>query len=121
MIMELPICRVRQIVAAVTERRSTLLARERVHLEWQTKSLCAFIAQTVQSPRAAKSLLREVDRLTLFPGAEKRAAPVPSLPVSGEVDVVRAGSDAAVSSAHPVSAPPGSYERLMAGFRGGAG
>lgn len=115
--MELPVCRVRQIVATVTERRTSLLARDRVHLEWQTKALCSFIAQTVQSTRGARSLLREVERLTLFPSV-KPAQERPVVSADGP-EVVRAGV-APDPGSQAAAARPGSYERLTAGF-GGSG
>lgn len=87
-----------------------VVARERVHIEWQTKVLASFIAQTVQSEKGARELLKEVERLSLFKQPE------------GEKSTRPADSSAGSNGAAPVSgasARPGSYERLMAGFGGG--
>ena len=105
----------RQIVDVVRERVSLEQARVRVHLEWQTRALCSFLAQTVDSPKAAKKLLEVAGQLSLIPQPATQQSARPVAP-AGEVDVVRAGQPPDPGVEIPATARPGSFERLAAGL-----
>jgi len=105
----------RQIVDVVRERQSLEQARVRVHLEWQTRALCSFLAQTVDSPKAAKKLLEVAGQLSLTPQPATQQSSRPVAPVT-DVKVVRAGQPPDPGVEISAAARPGSFERLATGL-----
>ena len=99
----------------VRERVSLEQARVRVHLEWQTRALCSFLAQTVDSPKAAKKLLEVAGELSLSPQPVTQQSARPVAPVV-DVEVVRAGQPPVPGVEIPATARPGSFERLATGL-----
>ncbi len=107
----------RQVSEAIAERRSVEAATERVRIEWQTKVLASFIAQTVDSEKQASALLKAADKLSMHRPPEENARPAPPT-----VSPSAPASDGDATTSPPVSgasARPGAFERLMAGFGGG--
>jgi len=108
----------RQVVEAIRERVSVEQARERVYLEWQTRALASFIAQTVDSPKAAKKLLEAAGHLSLNPDPDAKRSPSPVRPEPvTDVEVVRPGEPPDESTVAS-GARLGSFERLAAGMGG---
>lgn len=90
--MDLTIKRIRQCVAAITERKWLEHHSRWQSLTWQTKLICRFVAATVPvQPGTSSALLEAADQI----GAEPNQPQQPKQPTEPEV---------------------GSYERLMATF-----
>jgi hypothetical protein len=87
------------MVAVIQERLSVQDARNRSYIEWQTKALASFIANTASSKKTARELLRSAHKLSMLPKDDT-------------------SSDSSQRENGRASNTPraGSYERLMAGF-----
>lgn len=107
-VLDLAICRLRQIVAVVEERKKY----ERLHLqtiaEWQTRTTVQFIAATVPVEKGKKNPLADAaDKVRLRLEDEKGESPS-DVPIE---EFIEKGSQVAENA-------PGSFERLMGGFGG---
>lgn len=72
--MELTIKRVRQCVAAITERKWLENHSQWQSLIWQTKMICRFVAATVPiQPGTSSALLEAADQIGAEPGQPERS------------------------------------------------
>lgn len=106
-IFDLPICRLRQIIKTVEERRKAQQKVKNALLEWQTKTLAMFVAHTVQVPKGKSNpLLKAVDKISLNKDEKRDNSAVEADP---EV-FVEEGSQTAQNHI-------GSFERVLGGFK----
>jgi len=104
-VLDLPVCRLRQIIANVESRRKSLRLYNNTITEWQTRTLAQFIAATV--PEGGKALQKEAAKIRLRVEDEKGSAD-DDTPMEKYIEEGSQVADNAV----------GSYERLMQGFGG---
>lgn len=107
-ILDMAICRLRQVVANIEARLKASRLREQTIAEWQTKTLAQFIAATVATDKGKKNPLAEEAakiRLRLEGDDGKADSDVPM------EKYIEEGSQVAENV-------EGSYERLMQGFGG---
>lgn len=112
-ILDLPICRIRQIVKDIEKRLKAERLRQDLVLEWQTRTLAAFISGTVRVEKGSKNPLLEAVKdikLVQDPGKPKAVEKQPSEEHSLEW-IMEHGSPTADNST-------GSFERAMQGFGG---
>lgn len=108
--MDLPLCRMRQIVEAIKLRLKDSDLRERKLLEWQTKTLAGIIAATVQVPKGKQNpLFAEVEKITLTT-KEENPAEAHTPPETDPSVFVEQGSTVAADRNRV-----GSFERLTRG------
>lgn len=97
-ILDLNICRIRQIVKAIETRLKARELKRDLVAEWQTKTLAGFIAGTVKVPKGKTNpLAKAVDKIKLvrdedMPDEEENRAPQAN--------------------------PAGTFEQLSHGFKG---
>lgn len=92
MVLDLTLARTVQVIQAIGERRDGQQDLRLRLVEWQTKILASFMANLAHDEKSAKALLKAARDLRL-------RAPDPDVPVEDR-------------------APPGSFEKLRAGFGG---
>lgn len=106
--LDLPVCRLRQIVAVIQERQKF----ERLHLqtiaEWQTRTTVQFIAATVPIDKGKRNPLADAaDKVRLRLEEDDKPESPSDVPIE---EFIEHGSPFAQNA-------PGSFERLMKGFR----
>ncbi len=109
-VLELPIARLRQIVANIEDRVSAERKLQATFFEWQTKTLASFIAATVPTEKGKPNgLLKEAEKISLNLDGEAETL---------EKQVINDPSVFVEQGSQSVSNRVGSYERLMGGFGG---
>jgi hypothetical protein len=103
----------RQIVKDIESRQKAQRLRRELVVEWQTKTLASFIANTVQV-KGSNPLLKAVDKVRLvdkkeLEGMTQQSGPKPE---DDPEIYVEQGSQIAESRNKP-----GSFEALLQGFR----
>lgn len=101
-VLELPVCRLRQILANIENRQKALRLHNTTIAEWQTKTLAQFIAASVGS----KDLQKDAAKLRLR--MEDDEGNSDDTPME---KFIEEGSQVAKNA-------PGSYEYLRRGFGG---
>lgn len=102
-ILDLYVCRLRQIVSAVELRIKQRELKRDLVTEWQTKTLASFIAGTVKVPKGKNNpLAKAVDKIRLVDDRD--------MPEEPEVD--REGP-----RDNRASNPVGTFEQLSRGFK----
>lgn len=116
--MDLPVCRMRQIVKSIEQRTKLQKARDDMVVEWQTKTLANFIANTVKVPKGKQNpLVKAVESIRLVDMKELEDGTIPYTP-----EQIDPADDPAVyveqgSQVAEQRNSPGSFERLLNGFR----
>lgn len=109
--MDLPVCRLRQIVANIDDRKKSERLYASTIAEWQTRTLAQFIAATVPLEKGQKNpLADEAAKIRLRLENDKGKADN-DVPIE---EIIEKGSQVAQNQ-------PGSFERLMGGFGAGRG
>ena len=106
-VLDLPVCRLRQITANIEFRRKNERLHRNTITEWQTRTLASFIAATVDTQGKRNPLAEEADKIRLRVEDKKGKA---DSDVPMEV-FLEQGSQVAEN-------PAGSFERLARGFQG---
>lgn len=104
--LDLPVCRLRQIVAVIGERQKHERLYNQTISEWQTRTTVQFIAATVPVDKGKKNPLADAaDKVRLRMEDEKGQSPS-DVPME---EFIEKGSPVAENQA-------GSFEALMGGF-----
>lgn len=113
MILDLTVRRTRQIIDSINERRRLHKFERETVTEWQTKTLAAFIANTIPVPKGkVNRLAKEVDNISLVNEKDlKKYAGSPAPETDPEVFVEEGSQVAEERNSR------GSWEALHQGFR----
>lgn len=108
-LLDMPLRRLRQCVAAINERMKLIDERRRRMVEWQTRSLASFIAATIPAGKKGEKnpLLEAAHNLSMTGN--------PDIPTETVDEFDPANHEAAVRRAAGRN-PRGSFERLMKGM-----
>jgi hypothetical protein len=114
--LDTPICRIRQIIAAIEYRRNLQFRQQAGLTEWSTKRSIEFVAATVRPAKGQRNpLLEQAQKISLHLDDDgddsSQENVVPSDERSVE-DIMENGSEVAEKLNKP-----GSFESLMQGFR----
>ena len=104
-------CRVRQIIEVIKERKSVKDVNEKLLIDWQTRTIASFLAALPFSAETSKEMAKSIDTISLFAPKDGTSIKSSSKPLS--LDHLESG---------PGSVPEpnkGSTERLMMMFGGG--
>jgi len=112
-ILDLTLRRVVQILAAIKERHRVIRLERHAVIEWQTKTLASFIANTVPVAKGkTNKLVAEVRNIKLVNEDDREKFSNKPAPDADPEVFVEEGSQVAVDRNKP-----GSWERLHRGFR----
>ena len=115
-ILDTPICRIRQIIAAIEHRRNLQFRQQAQLTEWSTKRVIEFVAATVRTEKGKRNpLLEQAQKISLHldddgdDSSQEKNAPQDERSLE---DIMENGSAVAEKLNEP-----GSFETLMQGFR----
>lgn len=107
-ILDIPICRARQIAANIEARRKDEFRQQALLVEWSTRSIVQYVAATVPTAKGkSNELLKSASKLRLLLKGEDDSSPESSPELAPE-EFVEDGSQVATERNRA-----GSFETLM--------